>query len=124
MGVSAMGKTLGYVLDEIFVQHRAPSGHPERPARAEAVRDALVGAGIRDRGTQVAIRNATDGELAAVHSGGYLAQLERIVPGNSGWIDPDTYYSPGTWDAALAAAGSTAELALRVIKGELSQGIG
>ncbi len=32
---------LGYVLDEIFVQHRAPSGHPERPARAEAVRDAL-----------------------------------------------------------------------------------
>src|SRR4051812_3534705 len=116
--------TLGYVLDEIFVQHRAPSGHPERPARAEAVRDALVGAGIRDRGTQVAIRKATDGELAAVHAGAYLSQLERVVPGNTGWLDADTYYSPHTWDAALAAAGSTAELALRVMKGELAQGIG
>ena len=30
---------LGYVLDEIFIDHRAPSGHPERPARAEAVPD-------------------------------------------------------------------------------------
>ena len=30
---------LGYVLDDIFIQHRSPSGHPERPARAEAVRD-------------------------------------------------------------------------------------
>jgi acetoin utilization deacetylase AcuC-like enzyme len=114
---------LGYVLDEIFVQHRAPSGHPERPARAEAVRDALVGAGIRDRGTHVAIRKATDGELAAVHGGAYLSQLEKTIPGNTGWIDADTYYSPQTWDAALAAAGSTAELALRVMKGELQQGI-
>jgi acetoin utilization deacetylase AcuC-like enzyme len=114
---------LGYVLDEIFVQHRAPSGHPERPARAEAVRDALIAAGIRDRGTHVAIRKATDAELAAVHGGAYLTQLEKLIPGQQGWIDPDTYYSPGTWDAALAAAGSTAELALRVMKGELQQGI-
>ena len=25
---------LCYILDEVFVHHRAPSGHPERPARA------------------------------------------------------------------------------------------
>src|ERR1041385_2257801 len=114
---------LGYVLDEIFVQHRAPSGHPERPARAEAIRDALVAAGIQDRGTHDAIRNATDAELAAVHGGAYLTQLEKTIPGKTGWLDPDTYYSPQSWDAALAAAGSTAELAQRVLKGELAHGI-
>jgi acetoin utilization deacetylase AcuC-like enzyme len=114
---------LGYVLDEIFVQHRAPSGHPERPARAEAVRDALIAAGIAQQGRQVAIRPATDEELVRVHDARYLAELERTVPGKSGWIDPDTYFSPGTWDAARAAAGSASELALRVIKGELAQGI-
>src|SRR5688572_28951188 len=97
---------LGYVLDEIFVQHRAPSGHPERPARAEAIRDALLNAGIAERGTKIATRKASDAELAAVHGGGYLSQLERVVPGNTGWLDADTYYSPQTWDAALAAAGS------------------
>src|SRR5690348_5856906 len=109
---------LGYVLDDIFVQHRAPSGHPERPARAEAVRDALVAAGIAARGTHVATRMAKDDELAAVHGGTYLSELERLLPGKSGWLDPDTYYSPRTWDAARAAAGSSSELATRVLAGE------
>ncbi len=114
---------LGYVLDDIFVQHRAPSGHPERPARAEAIRDALIAAHIEQRGTHLPTRAATDAELAAVHGAAYLSQLERIVPGRQGWLDPDTYYSPGTWDAALAAAGSASELATRVLSGELTQGI-
>jgi acetoin utilization deacetylase AcuC-like enzyme len=114
---------LGYVLDEIFVQHRAPSGHPERPARAEAVRDALLAAGIAERGQRIAPRAASDAELARVHDGGYLSGLERVVPGKSGWLDADTYFSPQTWEVALAAAGSTAELATRVLAGELARGI-
>ncbi|NVB83582.1 MAG: histone deacetylase [Kofleriaceae bacterium] len=113
----------GYVLDDIFIDHRAPSGHPERPARAEAVRDALVAAGIASQGTHVATRVASDAELAAVHGASYLSHLERVVPGKTGWLDPDTYFSPGTWNAALSAAGSTSELATRVMSGELSQGI-
>ncbi|HET9621518.1 MAG TPA: histone deacetylase [Kofleriaceae bacterium] len=114
---------LGYVLDDLFIQHRAPSGHPERPARAEAVRDALRAAGIASRGEHRAIRPATDEELARVHAAGYLDDLTRTVPGKSGWLDPDTYYSPATWDAASAAAGATTQLVLDVLSGELGQGI-
>jgi acetoin utilization deacetylase AcuC-like enzyme len=114
---------LGYVLDDVFVQHRAPSGHPERPARAEAVRDALAAAGIAGRGRHVPIRPASDDELARVHTAAYLEELARLVPGKSGWLDPDTYFSPGTWEAARAAAGSTAALALGVLDGELSGGL-
>jgi acetoin utilization deacetylase AcuC-like enzyme len=114
---------LGYVLDEIFVQHRAPSGHPERPARAEAVRDALTAAGIASLGRRVATRPATDDELARVHAPAYLDELIRVVPGRTGWLDPDTYFSPATWDAARAAAGSTSQLALDVLSGALGQGI-
>jgi acetoin utilization deacetylase AcuC-like enzyme len=114
---------LGYVLDDIFIEHRAPSGHPERPARAEAVRDALIAAGIAKRGVHVPIRPASDEELVRVHSAKYLAELERNLPGKSGWLDPDTYFSPRTWEAARAAAGSACELATRVVAGQLSQGI-
>jgi acetoin utilization deacetylase AcuC-like enzyme len=114
---------LGYILDEIFVQHRAPSGHPERPARVEAVRDALVAAGIAERGVRVAPRSATDDELVRVHRASYLDELAKQVPGRSGWLDPDTYYSPGTWDAARAAAGSVCELATEVLHGQLTHGI-
>jgi acetoin utilization deacetylase AcuC-like enzyme len=118
-----MSEQLGYVLDEIFVQHRAPSGHPERPARVEAIRDALLAAGLAQRGTAVATRFASDAEIVRVHDQSYLAQLEREVPGHSGWLDPDTYFSPGTWDAARAAAGSAAQLATRVLAGEYRRGL-
>src|SRR5512140_1077311 len=104
---------LGYVLDEIFVQHRAPSGHPERPERAQAARDALVAAGIATRGTQIAVRSATDDELVRVHAAAYLEDLAREVPGHTGWLDADTYFSPKSWDAARAAVGSSCELAKR-----------
>jgi len=114
---------LGYVLDEVFVQHRAPSGHPERPARAEAVRDALQAAGLAARGTHVATRAATDEELARVHAPAYLDALGKEVPGRSGWLDADTYFSPRTWEAARAAAGSTAQLALDVLHGRCARGI-
>jgi acetoin utilization deacetylase AcuC-like enzyme len=114
---------LGYILDEIFVNHRSPSGHPERPARAEAVRDALNTAGIASRALHVATRPATDEELVRVHAASYLDELEDAVPGKSGWLDADTYFSPGTWDAARAAAGSTVQLALDVLHGRLARGL-
>src|SRR5262245_47848030 len=114
---------LGYVLDEVFVQHRAPSGHPERPARAEAVRDALNAAGLAARGSHIATRAATDEELARVHTPTYLDALGKAVPGKSGWLDADTYFSPRTWEAARAAAGSTSQLALDVLHGQWARGI-
>ncbi|MGE0546734.1 MAG: histone deacetylase [Kofleriaceae bacterium] len=114
---------LGYVLDEIFVQHLAPAGHPERPARAESIRNALLAAGIETRGRQIATRVASDEELARVHAAAYLDELARVVPGNTGWLDPDTYYSPATWDAARAAAGSACQLASDVLSGQLTQAI-
>jgi acetoin utilization deacetylase AcuC-like enzyme len=118
-----MTAQLGYILDEVFIQHRAPSGHPERPARAEAVRDALQAAGIAQRGQRVDTRPATEDELVRVHAPAYLDDLALVVPGNQGWLDADTYFSPRTWDAALAAAGSTVQLTLDVLHGRYSHGI-
>jgi acetoin utilization deacetylase AcuC-like enzyme len=114
---------LGYVLDDIFVQHRAPSGHPERPARVEAVRDALLATDLATTARHVPIRAATDEELARVHGGAYLTELEKTVPGKSGWLDADTYFSPRTWDAARAAAGATSQLAIDVLAGRLARGL-
>jgi acetoin utilization deacetylase AcuC-like enzyme len=113
---------LGFVSDDLFVEHKAPSGHPERPARAVAVRDALVAAGIQTSGTHVATRFATDEELARVHSAEYLDELTKVA-GHTGWLDPDTYYSPKSWDAARAAAGSVTQLATDVLDGALGQGL-
>lgn len=114
---------LGFVLDDVFMQHRAPAGHPERVARFEAISGALRAANLAARGRHVAVRRATDEELVRAHSERYLKELEQTVPGRSGWLDADTYFSPGTWEAALAAAGGLTELTLRTLHGELARGL-
>jgi acetoin utilization deacetylase AcuC-like enzyme len=114
---------LGYVLDEVFIHHRAPAGHPERGARFEAVVQALREAHLESRGRRVPVRRASDEELLRAHSPRHLEELIREVPGKSGWLDPDTYFSPGTWDAALAAAGGVTELAVQTLHGVISRGL-
>jgi acetoin utilization deacetylase AcuC-like enzyme len=115
--------SVAYVLDEIFEGHRPPFAHPERPDRLRAIREALVRANIQQRGLCLPVRPATDEELGRVHSRTYLDDLVRRVPGNSGWLDGDTYFAPGTWDAALAAAGGLVDLTQGVLSGQFRCGM-
>jgi acetoin utilization deacetylase AcuC-like enzyme len=113
----------GLCTDERFRAHVAPREHPERPERLAAIDDALDGAGLRARCVKLAARPATRAELELVHATEYLDGLEATVAqGGSGWLDPDTFFSDGTWQAALLAAGATVDLAVKVAGGELDNG--
>src|SRR6266545_1204328 len=115
--------TLGYVLDDVFVRHRPPGPHPERPERLVAARDGLRAAGLEQRGHLVGVRAAREQELGRVHTPAYLGELSRHRPGKSGWLDPDTYFGPESWDAALAAAGATLDLTTAVLDGRFGRGL-
>ena len=113
----------GLCTDERFRAHRAPREHPERPERLVAIERALAAAGLPPRCQRVAARPATRAELERVHAPEYLDLLERTVGGGgSGWLDPDTFYSEGSWTAALLAAGASVDLALAVAAGALDNG--
>src|SRR5215470_14984765 len=99
---------VGVVIDELFLGHVPQGLHPERPERLAAVAKALAENGLRERAELVPARAAADEDLGRVHQAGYLSDLERQVPGRTGWLDEDTYFSPGSWRAALAAAGGAA----------------
>jgi acetoin utilization deacetylase AcuC-like enzyme len=114
---------VAYVLDEVFAGHVPPGRHPERPERFAAARDALRDAGLAARGLALPCRPATSDELLAVHTPGYLAELERALPGKAGWLDPDTYFCEGTWPAALAAAGAAVDLARALMAGRATTGV-
>ncbi len=114
---------LAYVLDDIFADHRPPNPHPERPARFTAARDALRDAGLAQRGTQLPSREASEAELGLVHTAGYISDLTRKVPGNSGWLDADTYYSPETWRAATTAAGAAVDATSAVLSGQFKRAL-
>ena len=95
--------------DELFLNHRPLGEHPERPERLQAILGALAASELRGRYRQLAPRPATDEELQRVHTADYLHDLRKRMgdhnPKGSGWLDPDTYYGPGTYKAALNAAG-------------------
>src|SRR5437879_5872193 len=82
------------------------TGHPERPARAEAVLAALRAPDLPGTVEWVEGRPAAGDQLERVHSPVYLDALERLARGGGGALDADTVMSRDSWDAALAAAGA------------------
>jgi acetoin utilization deacetylase AcuC-like enzyme len=80
--------------------------HPERPARITAV---LQGIGDLRLGTDLVTVDplpASRADLARVHSERYLDELEAFAQRGGGSLDPDTYVTPSSWDAACDAAGA------------------
>ena len=115
--------SIAYVIDDVFLGHRPPRSHPERPERLIAVRDALRQAGLQQRGQKLPTRAATDAEIGLVHTAGYFDELCKRVPGSEGWLDGDTYFSTGTWDAVLAAAGAVVDVTRATLSGSAPSGL-
>jgi acetoin utilization deacetylase AcuC-like enzyme len=85
--------------------HDTGRGHPERIGRVEA---AL--AGVRDAHLEEHVeidlgRDVTRDELTRVHDERYVDALDEFAREGGGHLDPDTVVAPGSFAAALRAAG-------------------
>ncbi len=89
-----------------YLDHDTGSGHPERPARLEAVLRGAAKSGLGDELVRVEPRSATTDELERVHSGRYVAAIERFCAAGGGWLDADTVAGPASYEAARLAAGA------------------
>ncbi len=85
--------------------HEMGEGHPERPQRLLAVDQALE----HEMFHLLMRESAPRAEIAAltrVHPADYVAAIEQASPSVGRiQLDADTAMSPGTWEAALRAAG-------------------
>ncbi len=98
--------------DELFLEHVAPPEHPECGERLLAVRAGLdraaAAAAAADAGVgyeRLPFGDATDEQLERVHDRKYVESLGHLA-GRSGYLDSDTYLSPGSIASARRAAGS------------------
>ncbi len=80
-------------------------GHPERPARLDALAPVL-GAAVADGWTRRDHGSATDEALVRLHPAAHLEALERLADGGGGRAEADTVLTPGSIRAARAAAGA------------------
>jgi acetoin utilization deacetylase AcuC-like enzyme len=81
------------------------AGHPERPSRVAAAIAGVDDLKLDTDRVDLETRLATFDELAAVHDDAYLRELEAFCKAGGGKLDPDTYATAVSWDAAREAAG-------------------
>jgi len=96
-------KKVGFLSDPVFLEHRTPPGHPESPRRLKSILELVHGSGLLGRLTSIPVAPAPGADLLAVHDRAYLEDLAR--PGER-YLDPDTFISSRSREAALAAAGA------------------
>jgi len=99
---------------DVFRDHD-PGPHPERPARYDAVSEAVAASGAEVAEAPSAALDA----LRAVHDPGYLDALQRICAEGGGALDPDTAVNAASYDAAVRASGAAMAAVDAVLAGEI-----
>jgi acetoin utilization deacetylase AcuC-like enzyme len=95
---------IGLIYRQEFLLHRQSEGHPERPARLQAVMEGVEDAAIRP--VRLDPASATRADLLRIHNDEHIAAIERTCADRLRYPDPDTQMVPESWQAALLAAGS------------------
>jgi acetoin utilization deacetylase AcuC-like enzyme len=87
------------------LNHLTPAGHPERPDRLRAIERALEDERFQNL-ARVEAPAASLETIALCHSMDYVTAIRDATPQNGlAQLDADTSMSPGSFEAALRAAG-------------------
>lgn len=113
--------TTAYIYDPIFLKHTYP-GHPEGAKRLEAITTMLATADFKADLHPLSSRAATDEELGYAHPTTYITHIKDFCQQGGGHLNPDTYTTPDSYQAACFATGSLIDLTLAVIKGAYNNG--
>ena len=111
-------RNVGLVYDEVFLQHVPPAWHPDLGDRLVDIIITLKASGTWPNLTHIKPRRARFDDVARVHTPEYI---DKIMKFGSGELDPDTYMSEGSLDAALYAAGAAMEAVDRCRRGAIER---
>jgi acetoin utilization deacetylase AcuC-like enzyme len=112
-------KPTALLLDALYKQHDPGPGHPEQPARYDAVMRAVEATQLLPQLHRVAIRAANEDEIALVHGREYIAKVQReIAAGALELSTGDTNVGPRSYDVAVRAVGGLLNAVDAVVAGE------
>ncbi len=111
-------KKVGFLYDDIFLEHETPEWHPESKERLIAIINTLKNSDVWDKLIHINPVKAEYKDIEAVHTHEYV---ERIKNSRPGYADPDTYISANSLEASLYAAGAVIEAIERCKKGEVER---
>jgi acetoin utilization deacetylase AcuC-like enzyme len=99
--------TIAYISHPDCLKHEMGRHHPECPERLGAIEDQLLSSGISGLLTHLDAPLASVEQVTRVHPRDYFDAIREASP-ETGIVhlDPDTAMSPGSFNAALRAAGA------------------
>jgi acetoin utilization deacetylase AcuC-like enzyme len=92
--------------------------HVEQAERMAAIEAALDTSELRAELVQLAPRRASEQQILAVHGPQMLAALRSTMAHPRAWLDPDTYTTAASYEAALLAAGAAVQAVEVVVSGQ------
>ena len=103
-------------------EHDMGRGHPECPARLDAIHDHLIATGLADALDMHEAPLATLTHIGRAHESGFVNELQAAIEplaasGERLALDPDTSAGPGTWAAVMRGAGAAVAATDAVIDG-------
>lgn len=113
--------SLAYLTHPACSEHLHAENHPESPRRLSVIRDHLISLRLMELLAEVEAPAVTREQLLRVHDAAYLDDLEdrEPAPGQGRVeLDPDTWMTPGTLEAARRAAGALVHATDLVVQGE------
>jgi len=114
--------TTGLVFDSLFLEHDHPS-HPESAGRLRAAVALLQECGLWDRLVHIPARDAARGELTSVHDPAMVDRIEAASAAGFGYLDPDTYVTPRSFQVAVRAVGGCLAATEAVLGGTVDSAV-
>jgi len=110
-----------YISHPDVLLHDPGDHHPEQAARVQAINDQLIAGGIMDLLRTYEAPVATVEQLRRVHTAGHVRHIEDLMPAVDGraMVDPDTWISHYSVQAAFRAAGAAVLATDLVMTGEM-----
>ena len=99
-------RKVGFVYHNAMLQHQPPAWHPEKGDRLVWIINRLKNAGLWDSLVHIESVKAGRHDIALVHT---HEHIERLTSAGERLLDPETFSSAGSLEAALYASGSVIE---------------
>ncbi len=120
MSRSQPSQKTGLVYDEIFLRHETSPGHPERPERLLAIREALTNTGLWSQLELISSPPAPQEIVELVHDRFYIDRVKSLSSRGGGYLDsPDTPIGEESFRVAMAAVGGIIAAADAIMTGAI-----
>ncbi|MGQ9553228.1 MAG: histone deacetylase family protein [Anaerolineae bacterium] len=120
--MSSTNRRVAYAYDDVFLKHNY-AAHPENARRLTAIMSELASTGLLEQLLPLPVSPAPLSVVTRIHDPRYVAWLERASQDPPYFIEPNTYVSAGSYQAAMSAVGAAVECLRAVLDGQADSGM-